>query len=166
MSSQTSNTSDEADAAWLRSLYFLKFRARSRYEIEKYLKGKNFPPQAVASAICRLEAAGFLNDADFARLWVENRLRCKPKGMAALRAELREKGISEEIIGSVLADMDEKQAAWDAILPKLRRWQTLDKAEFTKKAAGCLTRRGFHYGLCREIIEKAWQDKAADSSSF
>lgn len=126
--------------------------------MEKYLKGKNFPPDAVTSAIQRLEAAGFLNDADFARLWVENRLRCKPKGVAALRAELRGKGISEEIIGSTLADMDERQAAWDAIFPKLRRWHTLDKEEFKKKAAGCLTRRGFHYGLCREIIEKAWAE--------
>jgi regulatory protein len=164
MNSQTSNTSDEADAAWLRSLYFLKFRPRSRYEIEKYLKGKNFSFDAVVSAIHRLEAAGFLNDDEFARLWVENRLRCKPKGIAALRAELRAKGISEEIIGSVIAGMDEKQAAWDAIQPKLRRWHALDKEEFKKKVAGCLTRRGFHYGLCREIIEKAWGD--INSSSF
>jgi regulatory protein len=158
MNCPTSNTTDETDTAFSRALYFLKFRPRSRYEIQKYLKDKNFCPETVTNTIRRLEAAGYLNDGDFARLWVENRLRCKPKGMAALKAELRAKGISEEIIHSVLADLDEKQAAWDAISPKLRHWNNLEKEEFKKKVYGCLTRRGFHYELCREIFEKAWKD--------
>ena len=148
---------DEADTAYFRALYFLKFRPRSRYEIQRYLKDKQFLPDTVTDTIRKLEAAGFLNDFDFARSWVESRLRCKPKGMAALRAELREKGISEEIIHSVLADLDERQAAWDAISPKLRHWNTLEKEEFKKKVYGYLSRRGFHYSLCSAIFEQAWK---------
>ncbi len=148
---------DEADAAYFRALYFLKFRPRSRYEIQRYLQDKKFLPETVTDSIRKLEAAGYLNDFDFARLWVENRLRCKPKGRAALRAELREKGIPEGIIHSALADLDEKQAAWDAIFPKLRHWDKLEKEEFKKKVYGYLARRGFHYELCSAIFERAWE---------
>ena len=150
-------TVDEADTAYFRALYFLKFRPRSRYEIQKYLKDKKFLPETVTDTIRKLEAAGYLNDFDFARLWVESRLRCKPRGMAALREELRIKGISEEMIQTVLTDLDEKQAAWDAVLPKLRHWDKLEKEEFKKKVYGHLTRRGFHYSLCSEIFEQAWE---------
>ena len=147
---------DEADTAYFRALYFLKFRPRSRYEIQRYLKDKKFLPETVTGTVRRLEDAGYINDNDFARLWVENRMRCKPKGIVALREELREKGIASEIIQTVLADLDEKQAAWDAVRPKLRHWNALEKEEFKKKAVGYLTRRGFRYSLCSEIFDEAW----------
>lgn len=158
---------DETDAAYFRALYFLKFRPRSRYEIQRYLKDKKFLPETVTDTICKLETAGYLNDFDFARLWVESRLRFKPKGMAVLQGELRAKGISGEIIQTVLADLDEKQAAWDAVLPKLRHWNTLEKEEFKKKVYGYLSRRGFHYELCSTIFKKAWEhirDMGQDAS--
>lgn len=150
---------DEYDTAYFRALFFLKFRPRSRYEIQRYLKDKNFLSDTVTATIRRLEAAGHLNDLDFARLWVENRMRCKPKGMIALRGELKEKGIAEEIIQTVLADLDEKQAAWAAVLPKLYHWNKLEKEEFKKKMVGYLTRRGFRYSLCSDIFEQAWAER-------
>ena len=154
---------DEADTAYLRALYFLKFRPRSRFEIQRYLKGKNFLPDTVTDTIRKLEAAGYLNDFDFARLWVESRLRCRPKGVVALRGELRAKGISEEIIQTVLTDIDEHQAAWAAVLPKLRHWNKLEKEEFKKKVYGYLTRRGFHYSLCSAIFKQAWAEHIVET---
>lgn len=160
MNCPTSNTAVDTEAACLRALYFLKFRPRSRFEIQRYLKGKQFSAGAINEAIHRLETAGYLNDPDFARLWVESRLRSKPRSASALRAELREKGISEEIILATVADMDEKQAAWTAVRAKLRRWGRLEKTDFKKKIYGCLIRRGFHHALCGEIFEQAWAKRA------
>lgn len=164
MSCPTSNTADETEAACLRALYFLKFRPRTCHEMRRYLKDKHFSPEAVNETIDRLEAAGYLNDHDFARLWVESRMRGKPRGVPLLWKELREKGIAEEIIQTALSDIDEKQAAWDAMRPRLHRWGRLEKEEFKKKVYGYLIRRGFQYSLCNDIFEQAWAECRAQES--
>jgi len=145
---------DEADKAYNRALYFLKFRPRSRAEFIRHLKDKNFPAEAVTEAINRLETNGLIDDPSFARLFVENRRNFRPKGVYALRYELRAKGISEKIIGAVLDGYDEESAAWAALSPKMKQWENLAKKEFKKKAFDFLRRRGFDYGTCITVFER------------
>ena len=149
---------DKEDAAYSRALFFLKFRPRTRMEIFRYLTGKQFSTAAVASAITRLEANGYIDDREFARLWIENRLRFKPRGRYALRAELREKGVPDSIIAESTECVDEVQAAWDAVLPRLNRLKKMEKPEFKKKLYDFLIRRGFDYSICRETCDRAWEE--------
>jgi regulatory protein len=148
---------DEKDTAYSRALFYLNFRSRSRMEIEKYLTGKNFSPEAVTSALSRLEGNGYINDLNFARLWIENRCRFKPKGSYALNGELKEKGIDEPIINSVLMDFDETESAWAAVLPRIDRMRNLEKIKFKKRLYDFLNRRGFDYRICKEICDQAWE---------
>ena len=148
---------DKRDAAYSRALFYLKFRPRSRTEIKRYLKEKKFPPVAVSDAICRLKANGYVNDLDFARLWVENRCCFKPKGNYALKGELREKGIDEQIIKNVLMDFDETESAWAAVSPRLNRLKKLERNEFNKKIYSFLSYRGFGYSICKQICDQAWE---------
>lgn len=150
----------QADAhhtAYYRGLYFLNFRPRSRMEIKTYLIRKDFPPDAVKSTLSRLESHGYINDHEFARLWIENRRRLKPKGMYALVGELKQKGIDDQIIKDLLLDFDETESAWEAIAPRLNRIQTDDKNAFSKKIYGFLSRRGFSYSICKQICDQAWE---------
>lgn len=145
---------DETDKAYNRALYFLKFRHRSRIEITRYLKKKQFSPEAITNTISRLETNGLIDDPVFARLFVENRSNFRPKGAYALRYELKAKGISEEIIGAVLDGYDEEAAAWSALSPKMKQWENHDKKEFKKKAFGFLRRRGFDYDICTTVCDR------------
>ena len=61
------------------------------------------------------------------------------------------------MIENVLADVDEDELAWRAIENKIRQWQHLDQAAFTKKALGFLSRRGFNYEIARETVDRAWE---------
>ena len=148
---------DEQDTAYSRALFYLGFRSRSRMEIERYLKKKKFPPEAVMSTLSRLEANKYINDSDFARLWIENRCRFKPKGRYALIRELREKGIDEQIIKETLKDFDELESAWAAVTPRLNRLKKLERNEFNKKIYSFLSYRGFGYHTCKEVCEQAWE---------
>ena len=148
---------DEKDFAYSRALYYLNFRPRSRMEIKRYLTKKEFPLPAIRSALSRLENHGYINDHEFARLWIENRLRFRPKGIYALTGELREKGIDEQIIKDVLIDFDELKSAWAAVAPRRNRLKKLEKSEFIKKLYSFLSRRGFGYGVCKEICDQAWE---------
>ena len=148
---------DDRHKAYQRALNYLSFRARSRGEIERYLRDKKFEPEVIAAIIERLAGEGLVDDLAFAQSWVANRERLKPKGAQALRYELRQKGLSNVEIDQALEDIDEDSLAWQAIEKKLSQWQGLGEEKFKRKAAGFLNRRGFGYEVTRQIVEQAWE---------
>jgi len=154
---------DDRRRAYERALHFLGFRARSRAEMERYLRGKEYSAGVIAATVQRLAAEGLLNDAEFAQAWTDNRQQLKPKSKRALRYELRQKGVDGESIEQALADLDEDDAARRALAPKLRQWRHLPEADFKKKALAFLARRGFNYDVARPAVEDGWAGVAEDS---
>lgn len=152
--SSTASRKQNQDA-FARSLNFLKYRPRSRWEIKHYLEKKGFSPSEISDAIERLEHYRYIDDTEFARIWIENRTRNRPRGQFALRCELKEKGVSEEITEKMLADFDEEEPAWLAVLPRLERWSGLEPIELKKKIYEYLRRRGFAYTTCEQVFKRA-----------
>ncbi|HEU0235743.1 MAG TPA: regulatory protein RecX [Candidatus Limnocylindrales bacterium] len=85
---------------------FLEARSRSVAEVRRRLTGAGYRAELVDGAIARLLEIGILDDEVFARLWVESRDRAHPRGEAALRRELRLKGVEPAVIDAVLAERD------------------------------------------------------------
>lgn len=146
---------DEHEDAFARSLNYLKYRPRSKHEVKRYLEKKGFSDPAVCEAIKRLEEYRYIDDKEFARIWIENRSRNRPRGKFALRYELKQKGVSEAVIESMLADFNETEAAWRAVLPRLEHWAGLEAIEFKKRVYDHLRRRGFAYAACEEAFKRA-----------
>jgi regulatory protein len=146
---------DAVDKAYDRALRFLGLRPRSQVEVERYLQDKGYPPEVVASAVQRLLARQYLDDQAFVQFWVENREKFRPRGQRALRYELRQKGISERVIETALADVAEAELAWAAVEKKLNGWRNLPAVDLKKKIAGFLGRRGFNYEVVNQAIERA-----------
>ncbi len=151
-------TRDEQARAFDRAVRFLGYRPRSREEVERYLRGKGVDGEVIASVVRRLEQADYLDDEVFARFWVENREQFRPRSRRALRYELRQKGVDDQIIARVLNEVDEEAAAWRAIEGRLPRWATLARDELRQKIMGYLSRRGFDYGIILLAFEKACQE--------
>jgi regulatory protein len=148
---------DERNRAFDRAVRFLSYRPRSRTEVERYLRGKMIEGDVIADVIARLDRAGYIDDEAFARFWLENRERFKPRGQRALRYELRQKGVGDEIITLVLSEMDDEASAWRAVEGRLSRWANLPADEFRQKVVGYLSRRGFDYNTISLTLEKASQ---------
>jgi regulatory protein len=147
--------SDDVQLAFSKSLHYLKFRSRSKAEITRYLEKKGFDARIIASAINKLENYKYVDDTAFARLWVENRISHKPKGLFALRYELKEKGIDEGIIETALSCYDELEPAWRAVSAKLGSWSTLPDFELKVKIYNFLRQRGFAFETCEKIYARA-----------
>jgi regulatory protein len=145
---------DENDKAFQRAISFLAVRPRSRKEIERHLHQKGISMQAIEQAINRLDSYNYINDAEFARIWIENRLRQRPRGRFGLSCELKQKGVSEAVIEAALSGYDEHQAAWAAIRPKLGRWENLTEMERRRKIYSFLKQRGFSGETIRDICEE------------
>jgi regulatory protein len=147
---------DERNRAYEQAVRYLGYRPRSRAEVERYLGDKGYDPEVVAHAMERLARRNYVDDEAFARFWLENRERFRPRGARALRYELREKGISDHVVDATLSELDEDASAWAALEPKLHGWRALDWQAFQKKAMGYLSRRGFGYGTARQACQRAW----------
>lgn len=150
---------DEIAVAHEKALNFLSYRPRSIDEVRKNLRQKDISETAVETVIERLERVGLLNDAEFARFWVENRDRFKPRGERALRYELRQKGVSDEAIDLALEEVDTDDAAYRAAQQRSRRYRNADVATFKKKMTAYLGRRGFDYGSIRDAIDRLLEER-------
>ncbi len=146
---------DEGLRAYNNALRFLGYRPRSRLEIERYLRQKEYEAEAIDAAMARLVDNHYIDDEAFARAWLSHRERLRPRGARGIAHELRQKGVEREIIDQVLAELDEDVSAWTAVEGKLDRWRNLDDAAFRKKVTGFLSRRGFGYDAIRKVCQKA-----------
>ncbi len=148
----------ETHLAYQKTLRFLGYRPRSTAEVERYLRDKGVDADIVGEVVVKLTDQGYLDDLAFARYWVENREKFRPRGRRALAYELWQKGVSQSDIDAALESLEETESAWAAISGKLYRWGGLDEYEFKQKALGYLSRRGFPYSVGREVANKAWNE--------
>jgi regulatory protein len=138
---------------------FLSVRPRSVTETRKRLHHLGYPDELVETVIDRLIEMEYLDDAAFARAWVESRDRARPRGETALRRELSLKGVPRDVVDLVMvertgeaADGDPNRSAADALLNRRRSAleRELDPARRRQKAYGLLARNGFDPETCRE----------------
>lgn len=81
----------------------LENRSRTTAEIRRRLIDQGYRPVLIDGAVQRLTELGYLDDAAFARAWVESRDRARPRGARALRDELRRKGVAADDAEAALA---------------------------------------------------------------
>jgi regulatory protein len=150
---------DEAHQAHEVALRYLDYRPRSVDEIRRHLKGKDVEPDVIDEVVERLADVGLLDDRAFARYWLENRSDFAPRGARALRMELRQKGVPDDIIDEALAEGYSEDAAADqAARTQARKIRTTDPREFRRKLEAHLVRRGFSYDIAREATARAWSE--------
>jgi regulatory protein len=157
---------DSVEQAYESAVRFLGNRPRSITEVRRNLTEKEVVPSVIEEVIARLESRGYVDDVAFARFWVGNRQQFKPRGTRALRFELREKGVSNEVIDQVLSEVDTSDAAYQAALDKAKRLRNLDKRTFREKLGAFLARRGFDYDTVGEVVNRLineFEEKDADA---
>ncbi len=145
---------DQVERAYERALNFLSYRPRSEAEVRRRLRKKKVDDEVVEATIERLERAGLLDDREFARYWVENRVQFNPRGARALRHELRGKGVANSVIAEALEDFDEETAAHRVAEKGARRLAHLEPSDFRRKFKGYMVRRGFSYTTIEPLVEE------------
>ena len=136
------------------AVQYLGNRPRSVAEIRRHLRGKRYEDEAIDGAIDKLRAQRYVDDLDFAKYWVEQRSRFRPKGDRALVTELTSKGIARETINAALGELpaeSEADRARRAIARQLTRWESLEPAERKRKIHAFLAQRGFDYDVIEEV---------------
>jgi regulatory protein len=82
----------------------LAVRPRTVGETRRRLRQLGYQGGLREQAIDRLIELGYLDDAAYARAWIESRDRAHPRGEVALRRELRTRGVAEDVISAALSE--------------------------------------------------------------
>jgi regulatory protein len=138
-------------------LRLLTARARTRAELEGQLTKRGYPDEVSNRVLDRLAKVGLVDDADFAEQWVQSRRVNAGKGKRALAAELRTKGVANDVITAALAHIDagaERERAEQLIQAKLRR-ENLDgdETKVARRLVGMLARRGYSQTIALEVVK-------------
>ncbi|MCA9923721.1 MAG: RecX family transcriptional regulator [Anaerolineales bacterium] len=145
---------DSFEKAKQSAFKLISYRPRSVAEVARNLREKSYDEAVVSEVIARMQELQLLDDHAFALYWIEQRETFKPRSFMALRQELMQKGISRDIIDEALANVDETAVAHKAAAKRIARWQHLPADQLRDKMGGYLQRRGFGYGIIREVIDE------------
>ena len=141
---------------------YLAGRPHTVAEIHRHLRSKKFDADTIDHAIDRLRAQRYVDDEAFARWWVEQRERFKPRGHRALRMELAQKGVGRDVVDLILGerapDADVEQAR-RALTRPLTRWADMPDAEKRRKIHTYLAARGFDYDTIDEVTRREVTEK-------
>lgn len=135
----------------------LEDQPRSRAELAESLAKKNVPAEIAVALLDRFEEAGLINDADFARQWVQSRQRTRGLAPRVLALELRRKGVDDEIISEVLGELDPAEAraaAHRLVRKKLRSMASLDDTTRIRRLTSMLARKGYSPQLAFDVVRE------------
>lgn len=152
------------------SYRFLSFRPRSEKEVREYLRKKisnlqfpiyNFKNQEelISSIINKLKEQKFLDDFEFVKWWIEQRSKIKPKALKFIIFELKQKGISKELIEQVLEDGNfviesDFDKAKKLAEKRIERYKNEDSQKKYEKMVRFLASKGFDYDTIKKVIDQ------------
>ena len=139
------------------SYRLLSYRPRSVYEISSKLNEKGYDRDLIDKVIDHLKRLHYLDDKEFAKLWVEARMRCKPVGSIGMKRDLKSKGLEEGLINEAIktkeASYDDFEAALKLAERRLATYGKIHKLKAKRRIYDYLVRRGFKFEIVRQVLK-------------
>jgi len=149
----------ELNRAVRRAMDFLAARMHSSRQLRIKLARK-FAPEVVEKVLGRLAKAGLLDDLEFAREYVRQRVARSPRAPGLLTSELVSRGVpgepAAEAVNGVLRQigLEEQDLAEQAARKKLPSLAGVETEQRKLKLFRFLSSRGFQASIARRVIEK------------
>lgn len=135
--------------------HFLSYEPRTIFEVLQYLKKHEISDEAANSAVNQLNELGYLDDRQYAKLFIKNDLRVGSDGSKSLLRKLTQKGVDPEISQTELDEvMDEDwiEVGQRVIKSMIHQAGKLAQRELKRKMKTKLLMHGFDGGISSEII--------------
>ncbi len=143
-------------------LRLLTAEPRTRAQLAQALHRGGVPAEAAESVLSRFADAGLINDAAFARAWVESRHHSRGLSRRSLSAELKRRGIDGEEIREAVDALDPEQEVATArrlVEQKMASTRGQPPQARARRAASLLARKGYPPGLTFRLIKEAMQQE-------
>ena len=142
------------------ALKLLDRTRRTRRDLERRLKEKDFDAATIAATLDRLAEVGLVDDVEYARAWLAGRWGRRPSGWRRLQQELRGKGVSQEdaekareLLSERGSAPDEVESAAKLVAQARKRYSKLEPHVQRQRLYALLARRGYDSGVIRRALE-------------
>jgi len=149
-------------------LRLLTAAPRTRAELAAALSRRGVPGEAAEAVLGRFTDVGLIDDAAFARAWVESRHHSRGLSRRSLSAELRQHGVEAEEIREAVSTLDpEQEVATARRLVEQRMAGTRGQPPEARirRAAGTLARKGYPPGLVFRLISEVLEQEGSGEAA-
>ena len=143
-------------------LFQLSRSMKTRYQLANILKKREIPDEIAEAVLDRFAEAQLIDDAAFARAFVNSRLAISGKSKSVIARELKQKGVSADDAAAALDIIDpelENQTAYSVAKKRYQQLSSLAPEVRKRRLMGFLMRRGFSSGLTSRILRDLEQSE-------
>jgi regulatory protein len=136
-------------------LFQLSRSMKTRHQLANILKKREIPDDIANAVLDRFTEAQLIDDAAFARAFVNSRIAVSGKSKSLIARELKQKGVSAQDAEQALSSIDaelEDQTAYNVAKKRYQQLSTLEPEVRRRRLMGFLMRRGFSSQLTARIL--------------
>jgi regulatory protein len=129
---------------------------------------RGVPEDVAAGVLARFTEVGLIDDAAFARAWVESRHHGRGLARRALSAELRQRGVDGQQISaavSALDPADEIATARQLVAKGLAASRGKPLPTRVRRLVGLLARKGYPAPIAYRVVREALDEEGADAAA-
>jgi regulatory protein len=148
-------------------LRLLASRPRTRTELVDAMRRRGVPDEAAAAVLARFTDAGLIDDAAFARAWVESRHHNRGLARRALSAELKQRGVDGQDIDAAVSALDpaeELATARRLVAKAMRASRGKPLPTRIRRLVGLLARKGYPAPVAYRIVREAIEQEGIDTA--
>lgn len=146
-------------------MWHLGQSSKTRKQLQDKLIAKEIPSDIIEETLGRLVELKYVDDENYAGIFVQNKQSFNKMGKSAIRQELRKKGIDQETIDNALEEIseeDERSRAKELVKKKLPSTRRLDRQKRINRLVGMLSRKGYSAGIVFSIINECLEEEAEE----
>ena len=140
---------------YYQALKLLKRMIKTKQEIIKYLKDKDFNKESIEMSIKKLEEQGYINDQNYAKSYVHNCIITTTKGPNKIASELEKKGVTsndyEEALEEYTSSLENEKVE-KLISKKIKSNHNKSAKILKQKLSLDLINNGFHQDIVKEVL--------------
>jgi regulatory protein len=128
------------------------------------LARKEIDAEVAEEILDRFTDLGLIDDAQYARMFVESRHVNRGLGSQALAFQLRQRGVDGELVSAALEQLDDEQqfeTACRLAESRLARMSGLDRQVQQRRLAGFLARKGYSGNVAMRAVRLAMENQAS-----
>lgn len=143
-------------------LFQLSRSMKTRYQLANILKKREIPEEIANAVLDRFTEAQLIDDAAFARAFVNSRIAISGKSKSVIARELKQKGVNAEDAQQALSIIDQESEDKTAYAIAKKRYQQLTSLApdvRKRRLMGFLMRRGFSGAIASRILRDLEQSE-------
>ncbi|MGO8958539.1 MAG: regulatory protein RecX [Streptosporangiaceae bacterium] len=136
---------------------------RTKAQLAAALRRRRVPEAAAEAALARFAEVKLIDDAMFARAWVESRHLGRGLAGRALSTELRQRGVGQEDIQAALEGLDPGQelaTARELVARRIPATANIPPPARLRRLVGMLARKGYAPGLAYRVVREALEHES------